>query len=724
MSSYQVNGSTNRLNSALNKPCHIPFFCRLRYRWLLTRLRMISTLHSWRLIAENYVHHKDPWVRQHIGKFLWNLPEEKRNVSYFHPFRYHHYRITAVCRVWAETRNAGLEKLIKAKNWTIKNPTDLQVLTALLQDNTFGLSRTGPRILEPLLVLVEAADSQFAEKATAVLGKLTREDSRQTLYRLALSGDHPAAVNIVIDSGFLPKDSYQQALFFFLTEHWEKYDALDFDGRLLRTMFDAASPSMRQQITGKIRKAGKARFLSILAGTDFRARLDKMNDEEFKVFVRVLADQAEWERLWQLVFEVPFFWSINIVEILSKGDWRPATADARHFFQRLSELAYLPMVVSATEIKKILKPAIQKARINVPGRINDIAFSPQAPEIAIGTATRKVAIWNYEHGELTNVLRGFQRSIGRVTYTSGGLLACVERTNKSTSICSLYVAEGENVQQIGHHTGSITDILPLPENRFFTTGRDGMVILWDAASRRQLNQRQFSFWPRAACVSQDGHYAALLYKNLALLEIPSLDLVAEMIEPAKEPIFRCGDFSPDGQAIITGKSNWKVQLININQYGLAATPGLFQRHQSGLQRIRSIYRNGVVLSAAANGEVVFKLWKNNLALGRITMKGAQLNAVHISPDGAFMALGNSDASMTFWDIRNLDVPMLLSEAFIRSTPAHLGSVQRLRRNKKLPPKVKNALKYIETILQFRFRYAIEISPAREIKAGAFDIIID
>lgn len=714
----------DRIVAAINRPCGIPVLCQIRYRLLFWRLRLFRSFNVWKTLAEIFTLNPDPWVQNYIRKLFLKTPKENPHYLSYHRAIKYRNRVWSICDTWAHTRHHGLAEIIKTKGWTLKDDNRLYPLLTLLQGKGSNLNRAGERIVLNLLNLYENNDPQFADQAKAVLLKLTREDARQKLYNLAISGDHPRAVELVIEAGFLPKDSYQQALFFFLTERWEKYEALDFDGRLLRTMFDAASPAMRQKITGKIRKAGKARFLSILAGRDFRTRLDKMNDDEFKVFVRVLADQAEWERLWQLVFEVPFFWSINIIDILSKGAWRPAAADAQQFFQRLSELAYQPMVVSATEIKEILKPAVRKAQINVPGRINDIAFSPQVPEVAIGTATRKVAIWNYERGELTRVLRGFQRSIGRVTYTSGGLLACVERTNKSTSICSLYVAEGENVQQVGHHTGSITDILPLPENHFFTTGRDGIVVLWDAASRQQLNQRQFSFWPRAACVSRDGHYAALLYKNLALLKIPSLDLVAELTEPVKEPIFRCGDFSPDGQAIITGKSNWKVQLIRIGKYGMVDTPGLFQRHRSGLQRIRSIHRNGVVLSATANGEVAFKLWKNNLDLGRITMKGQQLNAVHISPDGAFMALGNSDASMTFWDIRNLDIPMLLNEAFMRSTPAHLGSVKRLRRNKALPLKVKNALKYIETILQFRFRYAIEISPVREMKAGAFDIIID
>jgi hypothetical protein len=89
-----------------------------------------------------------------------------------------------------------------------------------------------------------------------------------------------------------------------------------------------------------------------------------------------------------------------------------------------------------------------------------------------------------------------------------------------------------------------------------------------------------------------------------------------------------------------------------------------------------------------------------------------------------MAVGDSDASMSLWDLRVLDVPMLLARPLARSVPTHLVTINALTSGTDLHPRVRHALKFIECVLRFRFRYEIEIDEVATIKKGEFDIEVE
>jgi hypothetical protein len=88
-----------------------------------------------------------------------------------------------------------------------------------------------------------------------------------------------------------------------------------------------------------------------------------------------------------------------------------------------------------------------------------------------------------------------------------------------------------------------------------------------------------------------------------------------------------------------------------------------------------------------------------------------------------MAVGDSDASMSLWDLRVLDVPALFTRPFAQAWPAHLPAVVALTDDASLPPRVGEALRFIECVLRHRFRYDIEIDELPEIQMGEFDIEI-
>jgi hypothetical protein len=89
-----------------------------------------------------------------------------------------------------------------------------------------------------------------------------------------------------------------------------------------------------------------------------------------------------------------------------------------------------------------------------------------------------------------------------------------------------------------------------------------------------------------------------------------------------------------------------------------------------------------------------------------------------------MAVGNSKASLSLWDLRVLDAQALLERPFARVAPALLATLGVLMDNENLDPRARLALKFTDCVLRRRFRFDIELGEAPTIMMGEFDIEIE
>jgi len=169
----------------------------------------------------------------------------------------------------------------------------------------------------------EDRDAALASEAIALLSELTDPAARDAVCQRFLDRNDDEARRAALEGGYLPRDPAKRALFLFLTEQWERYEALDFDRRLLATIHEAADAGLRQRITEKLRAAGRTDYLAVLAGQDFRSRAGRMSAAESEVLVRLLAGNREWDRLWPLVFELDLTSSVRIVRLLKQAGGPP-----------------------------------------------------------------------------------------------------------------------------------------------------------------------------------------------------------------------------------------------------------------------------------------------------------------------------------------------------------------------------------------------------------------
>jgi hypothetical protein len=625
-----------------------------------------------------------------------------------------------LCALWARERAPGLEALVVAGRLLASGPLPVRLLSALKTGQEGLLRESGGEVVPPLAAACADADPEIAARARQLLRRLQHPDAADAVCRHFLATDDAQARDAALEAGYLPREEPLRALFLFLTEQWAAYEALDFDRRLLHAAFEAADAGLRQRVAEKVRAAGRTDFLTVLAGSDYRSRAARMTAGEADVLVHLLTANREWAKLWALAFELPLRSSLRIVRELTRRGWRPEHEDERTVLDRLAVLA-ADRKLDEKALAAKLPPAVLRARARVPGRANDVAFSPRRPLIAVATGRGKVVLWNYQKGEREEVHGGFEHAVGRVAFSADDTLLCCERGLARGSPLPLHGwRDGRRLSLIP--SGTITALEPLNGEQMLLADREGQVALFDAAEWRVTASKQFPFWCRALRPGPDGRTAALLHEGVVLVSVPDLSELAATMSRDLRGVVTCAGFVSDDELVV-GKHRGPVETFRRNGAGLRRGK-LLLRHDAPVRAVEVLARRSAVLTAAADGTMVFTAWANRAELGRLRAEGGRLTALHVAPGGDFMAVGDSDSAISLWDLRVLEVPLLLSRPFATALPVHLAAVAALLGDGGVPAEVGQALRFVQCVLQHRFRYDIELDELPAIRAGEFDIEIE
>jgi WD40 repeat protein len=259
----------------------------------------------------------------------------------------------------------------------------------------------------------------------------------------------------------------------------------------------------------------------------------------------------------------------------------------------------------------------------------------------------------------------------------------------------------------------------------FITGRDHSAELWDVEERRAVTKSNFDIWARGAKVSPGGRRALLLYDGVSLVSLPEMQVITSTQRGYWSGVVRCAAFAPDDKAIIAGKTNGELVVLNRHSDGgLYGQRQWLYKHSGQVQAVEVLRSRRVVVSAGSEGTVQFISWENKARIGYVRVPGARLTSLQISPDGDFMAVGDTDASLSFWDLRIMDIPVLFSLPFAKAVPNHLAAVSAAAAAEGLRKKVRLALLFMQAVLRHRFRFDIEIDEVQTIRVGEYDIEIE
>ncbi len=638
--------------------------------------------------------------------------------------------IDAFCQAWVNTRSPELTRTLLQARYITSAPGLARTLTALMNNAIHEMANCRPEEVPFLLDALQDADREIALRARQALSQLTHPESQAEVCRQAVERDAAAAFEIARSCRYLPEAPEDRALFFFLSDQWDQYDALDFDHRLMRAAYADAAPDMRQRIARHIQKTGRTQVLDILAPLDTRNGVVSLTPLETSVLLRTLEHSRDWPRLWDLCFQLRLADSAQIVQKLHSAGWTPDRPSDAAVFTRLVQLAEKFHGMALAAALKPLPPALVGARLKVHGRVNDLAFSPVHPWLAIGTGARKVVIWDYQQGRIQNTLSGFDHSIGRVAFMPSNQLVCGER-GRPPAPCAVYAGVISALRRLTAYPASVTAIQPLPNGALLVAARDGSLELWTVADGVPLRQIKTINWPRAAGISPTGDQFALLDHRIRLYALPSLEPIGQIDmrrssrKRIEASVAQCACFTPDGAGLLVGQANGQVLRFNARRGHFSETGERVTTHAARVVDIAYRSTAAQYLTAGADGVVHFFSHPDLIHVGKVASPiPSPLTSMHLSPDQRFLATGHRDDSLVLWDLRAHDLPELLDRPLASGSPQTAQMAASLAALEGVPETICAALQYMETALHHRFQYDVQVSEILSIQPGQFDIVVE
>ncbi len=638
-----------------------------------------------------------------------------------------------IWQAYAETRHPALEDLLLKFNQPSDVPLKNYVLSILLLNDlkTIKALTLNPKAIHLMVDYCDDQDPRIAEKAQqTVLARNTTKEL-DALVNCFIQTGNAYALQAIRTHNHLPEDIRRRTMLAFLTEDLHTYDLLDFDRRVLTLVYQEGSPELRRRIIRIIQANGRADLLPIVTGKKETSRIEELSAEESQVLIEMHRGAQNWPRLWALMFELTPKWSLIAFRSLLRSGYEPSNPDDQRLFHQLRDLnPSLPDPETLNE-KALFPPAFKAATIKVPGRINDIAFAPNASVIALGTGLGKVALWDYEKAEMIGILTKFDHSVGNVAYTNNGALICGERANPDMP-CAIRIYKDSRLTTLGQHAHSIQALSPAGANRLISTASDRQISLWDTERMHLIQSRSIYPYPRAVAPWPSGNRALLISKTLDILDLTTMqhEGLNRRVRPGKHAaLYRSGTgtsaaFHPNGREFFLGLSNglvWHYQQEGKTFYcsGTQVT--------SNIKQVRNLFylkEHNNLITGAGEGTLQLIAWPSGQIHHKIQLPEQNLTSFHLSPDQTVMATGNADAEMSLWDLRALKLADLSKYSLAGSTPAEITTIRNLRDEISLVEDAKNVLSYIEYLLLHRHRNDIEIAKAPQIKRGQFDIILN
>jgi hypothetical protein len=384
----------------------------------------------------------------------------------------------------------SLDWLVTYKYYS-KSYTYSKVIVSLLTGEYYAqVKNENQPVISALVKLVSGnklTSRGLPDKAKDVLRHLKTAAGRDyfclELTNLILhNGNYNELQAIALEAGYEPTDLTDKTLFFFLTRQFDKYDALDFDRRLMRNMHENADNNLRRQIGQIVRTSGRTDYLEILAKGQHQVS-DKLAINEQKTTIQVLRSNGRWDAIWQKVFELPFWSSVRALGVLLKADWQPASDYERELLTTLTNLlrAGLP---HNQPFNSVIPAGVLREKTKIGGRVNAIAFAPDSTRLAIATGNRKTFIWNMSRGVVEQTLTGFGAAVGQVCYMPDGTLICLERSSRANYEPGIWTWDEREKRRLGNAPCSVISVRPLNGSEILILSSSEIPQVWNLITRQ------------------------------------------------------------------------------------------------------------------------------------------------------------------------------------------------------------------------------------------------
>jgi WD40 repeat protein len=754
------------LESRLLDPLPIPIIGQCLQKKAVVSLAEDRSPEGVKVLAKALTRLKEPEIKASILDTLCEL----RNQNC----------IDAICEVWADTRHRDLANLLVKKSWVASTPINLKVITALKVNQPQMITNGGKEIVEPLLSAFEDKDLEIANRASKRAIIFDQPEYQEFLCRLVIEKDHSIARQVAIKAQYAPREPNQRALFYFLTEQWDKYETLDYEHSLLEKVYELGNEKLRKQIAEKVKQSGRAAWVHIIAGGRRGQRLEKMTDTEWEATLDILSNNKQWEEMWQLAQKAPAIWGKQLLQNLKQERWLPLVEGERIVFESLKQLAdkcldKIPSISGLISCQATLLTEEEQNRLyKSSGRIG---FSPDGKIFAIINYVEGIRLWQIHQGKLiTTLKRGFADHTvcfspdGTILASHDNRTIRLWQIPQGQFITTLEPTDNEDHNHLGY-------IIFSPNGKIFASyDSEGKIKLWQACDGQLLTTLQSasaradpcvpSFSPDgitiAARVStregwhiniwqiSDGQLLSTLsakYKNKAEITTFSPDgkILASCSDSSKIRLWQISDsqllaeffagssikrvdtiiFSPDGKILVSCSDDKIVRL-----WGIPDGKFLAEFHvDSYIHSTNKIAfsPDGKILACCSGTKI--KLWQmsDNKLLAEFIAdeRSDYVEAINFSPDGKTLTSCNRcshDLTIKLW---SSDLPRLIRQPVVGLNQQNKEFIKKTLQDQKGNKQENNWLEFIQELMNWQRRFDVEVENASQlIGTGEFDIEIE
>ncbi len=598
-------------------------------------------------------------------------------------------------RVQSAASRSGL------KNWAL-------LVTATEKGSTASL--------EQLLQQYPQFDDQERWLALELLRQRasTSERVAETVAQLFLRHEDVAARDLAVEQGYTPRDSIQKALFFFLTEQWERYEKLDFNHTLIGAAYEAAGPRLRKRILAHSRYTGQLEWLESLSGSSRPRWLSELDDNDWEMALKRLQAASKLQELWRLAQAAPPVWSARMIAALVDAGWQPEAGEERDFFAGITPLA-LELQDLPLQLKK------PKRLENPSGDILAVAVSPDGKLLAAGGTGNSIQLWQLPSGDpLPNpVIPPVSLTRSLVFTSHGGYLTTV---NGDDQIRIFRLPEGKVIKTMAGHQNVVRAIqLDSAERTLFSAGFDGNLIAWRfpiGTELQKIEQGSQEIYAMALSPSGDRILSAGADQSIRVWKWPEAKLIRE-IQAHKGTVTALAA-SPTGQVVASYGADRTLRIWN---YVSGKLLNEIPTAEFGTLTALAVHPNEqVVIAGNDSGEVLF--W--GLSTGkllppkRLKEHVARVTSLAFSPGGETLISAGFDGLICLW---NLETFLLIRLPLEFMRPDIIRTIQDRLVYSGLSHAEQSWLRYTHDMARWRQRFDVQISAVSPIPIGEFDIVL-
>jgi len=546
--------------------------------------------------------------------------------------------IDTIWGVWARNRYQRLDDLLQEIGRLAASPEEVRVLSALRTGQLGEIEAGDEKIIAPLLAACEDQNPLIAENAHHVLGSLQNPRARDELCRWVIDRDHSTAREVALKAGYTPLDPQRRALYYLLTDQWERYEALDFDASLLRAVYETGDDRLRSKIANLARQAGWSGFVQAVAGIRTSRRLEDLTEVEWEVVLAILGRRHRWDEIWQLAQTAPALWSARCLSYLREVGWRPQQAEEQDGYDKLCELAENSLHQEAPVEKLVRYQTTLEGHRRL---ITALTISPDGKLLASASADRTVRLWRLPDGQISRTLDNHTNFVVSLGISPDGGILASGSADKTVRLWRL--PEGELVKTLAGHAGEVGAVAFSPDGYLLASGDTRMIRLWQLPDGKlQKILEGHTSQVTALEISSDG--GLLLSgdadRNLHLWRLPEGDFVTTLMDRVVAWVT-----NPNGELLVSGSNYGRVRLWKLPNGELLKT---LEGRTDGSQF--AISPDGRLLASSDRYNI--RLWHlpEGESYGPLEGHTRPITSLVISPDGRLLASGSEDETVRLWQL--------------------------------------------------------------------------